>query len=148
MKNVYLELKKSHQKEVNDFPMSFAFDNKQFAEGMQKLGLNPKETNKIYKFGDTGGFYRKTDAEALHEMFNRHRREMEKAIAADQTGEGFILDMFSYELANHEYVITYSVQDTLNALGLTEDQVNNNPALLKGLKQACKEQQEYHKMYG
>jgi len=37
--NSYLELKEKHQKEVNEFPMFFAFNDKQFKEGMKKFGL-------------------------------------------------------------------------------------------------------------
>lgn len=73
-------------------------------------------------------------------MFERHEREMKEAIETDTTGEGFIFDMFNYELANHEYVITYNITDTLEALGLTADDINNNPLLAKGLKMARKAQ--------
>jgi|WetSurMetagenome_2_1015567.scaffolds.fasta_scaffold913689_1 hypothetical protein len=52
--NTYLELRDKQQKEVNSFPMFFAFDNKQFNESMEKLGLGPTDTDKIYRFGDTG----------------------------------------------------------------------------------------------
>lgn len=93
-------MKEKHQKEVNEFPMFFAFSNKQFEEGMKKLGLESSETDKIYKFGKIGGFYRKTDVPRLKEMLNRHDEEMEKAIASD---DKFIFDMFHYELGNHEY---------------------------------------------
>ena len=55
----YLELKWKHQKEFNEFPMFFAFNRKQFDEGMKTLGLKPNQTNKVYSF-DGGGFYRKS----------------------------------------------------------------------------------------
>lgn len=134
--NKYIELKNKHSKEVHSFPMFFAFSDKQFEEGMKKLGLQPEDTDKIYKLGGTGGFYKKSDSEKLHDMFKRHTEEMTAAIAADQTGEGFIYDMFIYELGNHEYCITYDLEPTLDACGLTEDEVLNNPALLAGLKKA------------
>ena len=113
--NAYLEMKESHQCEVNAFPLKFAFSNKQFEEGMKELGLSLDDTDKVYKLGDTGGFYLRTDADRLHEMFDRHEKEMQDAIDSDITGEGFILEMFSYELSNHEYVITHDVEDALNA---------------------------------
>lgn len=134
--NEYKELRDRQQAEVNAFPMFFAFSNKQFAEGMEKLGLRPDDTDKIYKFGSTGGFYRKTDSKALHDMLDRHAGEMATAIAKDETGEGFIYDMFNYELANHEYCITYDIEPTLDTLGLTEDEVLNDERLLRGLKKA------------
>lgn len=136
--NKYRELKARHEKMMNEFPMFFAFSNKQFEEGMAKLGLNPDETDKIYKLGGTGGFYRKSDSDKLKEMFATFDREMKEAIAADETGEGFIYDMFNYELANHEYCITWDLEPTLDALGITMEEINADERLLKGLKKAIK----------
>lgn len=137
MSNTYLILKEKHQKEFNEFPLAFAFSDKQFEEGMEKLGLKKTDTDKVYSMGG-GGFYRKTDAEAFHAMIDRHDREMTEAIEADATGEGFIFDMFSYELANHEYGYTREIDGTLDALGLTMDEINESEKLLHGLKKACK----------
>lgn len=136
--NRYREMKQRHQKEVNEFPMFFAFNQKQFDEGMRSLGLEPTDTKKIYKLGNTGGFYRKTDSEALHGMFKRHTEEMQKAIAEDTTGDGFIYEMFLYELANHEYCITFEYEDTFQALGLTEREIYGNTALVAGLEKATR----------
>ncbi|MEG0235882.1 MAG: hypothetical protein RSB77_03655 [Bacilli bacterium] len=133
--NMYSELKKQHQNEVNKFPFIFAFSNKQLAEGMAKLGLKEDETKKLISIGN-GGFIRKTDKEAFNEMFNRHEEELKNAIDEDSTGESFIYQMFDYELNNHEYCITYEIDDTLDALGLTIDEINNNDKLLHGLRKA------------
>jgi hypothetical protein len=76
------------------------------------------------------------------EMMERHEKEMQDAIDADATGEGFIFDMFNYELANHEYVVTYDVQDTLDYLGLTQEEVDADPKLRNGLNLAKKRQFE------
>ena len=136
--NKYRELKSRHEKMMNEFPMFYAFNNKQFEEGMAKLGLNPDETDKIYKLGGTGGFYRKSDSNKLKEMFNTFERETKEAIAADETGYGFIYDMFNYELANHEYCITWDLEPTLDALGLTLAEINADERLLKGFKKAIR----------
>ena len=69
---------------------------------------------------------------------------MKTSINSDTTGEGFIFDMFSYELANHEYIVTWSLTDTLEALNLTLEEVSNNKSLSKGLKLAKK---DYVKSY-
>lgn len=58
----YVQMKERHQKEVNEFPMMWAFNNDQFAQGMKKLGLQETDTDKIYRIAP-GGFIRKTDAE-------------------------------------------------------------------------------------
>ena len=136
--NKYQELRSKQQAEVNAFPMFFAFNQKQFEEGMKTLGLKPTDTKKIYKLGHTGGFYRKSDAPAFHEMFQRHTQEMEDAIAADPTGDGFIFDMFDYELANHEYNYTHDPEPTLDALGLTMEQIKADPRLFHGWKKATR----------
>ena len=48
MKNQYQELRNRQQEEVNAFPMFFAFDKQQFAEGMRRLGLRPSDMNQVY----------------------------------------------------------------------------------------------------
>ena len=142
--NAYTALKKKHQDEVNAFPMFFAFNKQQFEEGMKELGLKPTDTDKIYKLGSTGGYYRKSDSAAFHEMFTRQAQEMKEAIAADETGNGFIYDMFNYELGNHEYGYTWDPEPTLNALGMTMEEIESSPALLHGWKKATKNQRQYY----
>lgn len=116
--NQYQEMRNRQQAEVNAFPMFFAFNKQQFAEGMRKLGLSPSDTRQVCSiFG--GGYCRKSDVAKLNEMFTLHRKELEDAIAGDKTGQGFICDMFLQELENHEYSYTGDVQETLDALGIT-----------------------------
>lgn len=67
----YKELKDRQQQEVNDFPFIWAFNEKQLAEGMQRLGLDPAtDKDKLQNIG-AGGIIRKTDAAAMREMFDR-----------------------------------------------------------------------------
>lgn len=139
--NKYRELKEKQGKEINEFPMIFAFSKKQFAEGMAKLGLKENETNKILSIGN-GGYIRKSDEKSLDDMLARHKEEFKKAINEDLTGEGFIYHMFNYELGNHEYCITWELDETLDALGLTIEEINSNKNLLHGLKKAIEEQRE------
>jgi len=72
-------------------------------------------------------------------MIDRHDKEMKEAMAND---DEFVLNMFSYELANHEYCITYDVSDTLDALGLTIDEVRNDERLSNALQKACELQKK------
>lgn len=141
--NAYQEMISKHQSEFNDFPMFFAFNKQQFSDGMQKLGLDPSDMNSIYSFG-AGGFYRKTDAPLLREMLVRHNQELVDAIAADRTGDGFIYDMFDYELSNHEYGYTQDLSDTLQALNLTPEEVNADPRYIHALTKAAREQTEFY----
>lgn len=141
--NAYQEMITRHQAEFNSFPMFFAFNNQQFDEGMQKLGLNLTDTKSVCSFG-AGGFYRKSDAPQLREMLDRHHQEIADAIAADLTGDGFIYDMFDYELGNHEYAYTQDLSDTLQALNLTPEEVNADSRFLHALSRATKEQMEWY----
>ena len=138
----YQEMKNRQQQEVDAFPMAFAFSNKQFEEGMRKLGLAPTDTDKIYKLGGSGGFFRKSDAPALHEMFCRHERERQEAIAADETGDGFVFQMFNEELANHEYNYTGELDETMEALGLTMEEINGSQKMVHALQEAIKTQNQ------
>ncbi len=145
--NKYAELRQRQQEEFNSLPLGFAFGQKQFDDMMQGWGLDPdKDTDKIYKLSDTGGFYKKTDAPLIRETFARHEKEMEEAIAEDKTGEGFIYEMFLCELDNHEYGYTGDIGDTLDALGYTAKEVLGNPRLKCGIKKAiieiCKREGE------
>ncbi len=135
--NTYRQLKNRQQKELDAFPLGTAFSNKQFEEMMQGWGFAVDETDKIISIG-AGCFIRKSDKEAFFNMFERHNKEMQDAIAADTTGDGFIYDMFYDELANHEYCITYDLDETLDALNLTAEQVNADKRLLHGLNKAEK----------
>jgi hypothetical protein len=134
--SAYTELKAKQQKEINEFPISFAFNNEQFARGMKKLGLEKEDTDEVVSVG-AGGFIRKSNKEVLLNLMCKHTLEFEQEIKKDKDGTGFIFDMFLYELENHEYCCTHDIEPTLDALGLTMEEVNQSTALKAGLKAAC-----------
>lgn len=136
--NRYADLKRRQQEEFSAFPMQFAFNDRQFAEAMAELGLGPTDTDKVYR-APGGGIYRCEDGPRLKEMMDRFDRELQEAIAADQTGDGFIYEMFLYELDNHEYGYTMDTEDTLDALGYTADEVLGDPRLKRGIEKAVTE---------
>lgn len=128
----YVLLVNEHQQELNDFPIMWAFNDEQFAEGMQKLGLKETDIDKICFVGN-GGFMRKNSWRAFEMMMDRHTREREEAFKDDQ----FAYDAFLYELGNHEFCITYEYEPTLSALGLTQDDLAaDNSRLYKIMIQA------------
>lgn len=134
--NKYVELKNKLQKEFDEFPFGFAFSQEQFEKMKEELGV--KENNELISIG-AGGYIRKSDEKALDDLINGKELRMKEAIDQDKTGEGFIKDMFLYELANHEYCITYELEDTLNALDLTYEDVINDDRLRLGLELARNE---------
>lgn len=128
----YKEMRERHQNEFNKFPMSFAITKEDLKEGLKKLGLSENDKDKIVGIG-FGGFIKKEDKEAYEDMENKHYKELQDAIKNDKTGEGFIQSMFDYELANHEYGYTLSLNETLAACGLTYKDIEENPNLQNGL---------------
>lgn len=139
MRNSYTEMKERHQKEVDAFPFGFAFGQQQFGEMMKNWGLNPEtDKGKIVSIG-VGGYVQKKNLEDMRKMFARHRKERKDAITADETGEGFVYQMFRNELANHEYGWTGDPEETLEALGMTWEEVQNSEKLLKGFNRAASE---------
>ncbi|MFR5990352.1 MAG: hypothetical protein ACLUGP_08190 [Faecalibacterium prausnitzii] len=115
--NAYAEMKKRHQEEVNALPMYWAFSDEQFDQQLKRLGLTRNDTGRLCKtFG--GGFCLASDAQMIADTLRGHRREMEEAISADETGDGFIKDMFLSELSNHEYTYTCEVEETVEACAL------------------------------
>lgn len=135
----YRELRDRQQKEFNELPLGFAFSDKQFDEMMEKWGLDPEnDLDKIYQIPG-GGFIQKKDHERFLEVLDRHNAEKEAAKTADEDGTGFLYQMFKYELDNHEYGYTGDLEDTLDCLGLTWEELKASPVMLKALDKASTE---------
>jgi hypothetical protein len=122
---------KRHQAEIGAFPLFWAFSNEQFAEGMKKLGLKVGDKDKIIGFYG-GGYIRKTDVDKFNAMVCRHKDERNAAIIADTTGLGFIKDMFTSEMANHEYGYTHDADDVLDVIDLNWAYLESHPAMMAG----------------
>ena len=133
----YKEMKAKHQAEVNAFPFGFAFNQSQFDEMMKKWDLKPTDIREILSIGG-GGYIRRADTDAMKAMFARHEAEWNIAIQDEE----FMFGMFNYELANHEYSYTGDLTDTLEALGLTMDIINETPNMADALKRAIAAQED------
>lgn len=121
----YTELKQRQSKEMNDFEgIFFAFSNEQFKEGMQKIGLLPDDTSKIYSLG-AGGYILKDKSKAFHEMLDRFEKEKQDLKKQEKS----LLEALVYELKNHEFCITLDPNDALDALGWNENEID--PKILK-----------------
>lgn len=109
----YQELKNRQQKEHNGFTgIFFAFDNKQFEEGMSRIGLGMDDLKQIVSIG-YGGYMREDRFEDYMAMINRHKAEK----TARKKEESFLIESLVYELKNHEYCYTNDPTDALDALG-------------------------------
>lgn len=128
----YLNLVNAQQQELNDFPIMWAFNKEQYAEALQKLGVKETEQDEVVTIG-SGGIMRMKDVPAFHEIIKRHKREREEAFKDDD----FAYDAFLYELANHEFCITFDYEPTLDALGINlKDLVADNSRLMNILIKA------------
>ncbi|MBP3707571.1 MAG: hypothetical protein J6J36_03045 [Clostridia bacterium] len=136
MSNLYLELKNKQQTEFNSFPIKFAFSREQEEKGLEELGL--ASANEAIGIGG-GGFIRESDKQAFYDMLERLDKEHTQMLENPK----YVVDMFKYELANHEYGYTYDLEPTLEACGLTEEDIENNLVLKKGLAVALEEYENY-----
>lgn len=124
----YTDIKKQQQNEIDNFPMFFAFNNKQFDEGMQKLGVADKNELCSTPYG---GFIRKKDKDNLRALLLRQREERESRLKDRE----FLIDALVYELNNHEFCYTQDPENALEALGISLDNKLHNECyqIAKGL---------------
>ena len=136
--NEYQKMRNRQQMEFIALPLGFAFKQKQFDKMMQGWGLHlERDIEKICSIGN-GGYIQKKDVALLRQTSAQHSQELAAAIEADTTGNGFIFQMFYYELVNHEYGYTGEAEEALDALGYTLEQVQVNQRLRRGFERACK----------
>lgn len=123
--DTYLEMKKRHSEDIDSFEgIFFAFNNQQFEEGMNKIGLTVNDKNQIYSIG-AGGYILKTKSQDFENMLTRHQTERKEL----KQNEKKLLAALVYELQNHEYCISRDEEPALNALGLDKEDIN--PVILK-----------------
>ena len=128
-------MKRDSEKEVSNFQgIFFAFSDKQFNEGREKIGLKADDKKKIFSLG-AGGYILKEKSKAFRAMFDRFSNRMETALR----NEAFLLDALIYELYNHEYCITYDTTPALEALVLKIGDILQLSFGSEVLKKACAE---------
>lgn len=96
----YLDLMAKQQKELEDFPMAYAFDEKQLTQALEKLGAEKSECVTYFGHGDV---LRRADVPALKKMLVRQREELLDALKDEEFAEA----AFLYEMDNHEYAINW-----------------------------------------
>lgn len=109
----YLELKKRHQKELEDFPIAYAFNDKQLQEALKKLGATKEECITVFGHGD---IVKRSDKNALIAMLEHHDEELKRKLKDDPE---FAYEAILYEMNNHEYSINWTAdEDTMAALNI------------------------------
>ena len=115
MRQAYLDLLEKQRQEINNFPIAYAFDEKQLKVALEKLGATREECVTVYGHGD---IVKKEDAPKFVAMLKRHTKEVQDALSDPEFAEA----AFLYEMDNHEYAINWDGDwDVLNCFGLDED---------------------------
>lgn len=115
----YLQLKGIHEKEMNEFPIAYAFDSKQLEEALEKLGATKEECVTVFNMGDV---MKKTDVPAFKAMLKRHKEELLEAMKNEEFAE----EAFLYEMNNHEYAINWSGdEDVLACFNMNETKLHD-----------------------
>ena len=113
-KQEYLDLKKRHEEELNNFPIAYAFNDEQLKQALEKLGVKSKDEC-VTVFGH-GDIVKRGDAKKFIDMLKRHTKEVRDAITNDKD---LAVAAFLYEMNNHEYCINYDGDgDVLGCFGL------------------------------
>ena len=105
MRQAYLDLQKRQLKEIEDFPIAYAFNEKQLKEALEKLGV--ESISDCVTIGGYGDIVRKEDAPKFVAMLKRHTKELKEAMKDKEFAEA----AFLYEMDNHEYAINWSGDD-------------------------------------
>ena len=127
-------MKKKHEKEFEDFPIAYAFNDEQMKEALEKLGATKEECVTVFGHGD---IVKRTDAKALIAMMKRHDDELKFRLLDDPD---FAEAAFLYEMDNHEYAINWSAdEDVLACFGITFEDINK-----WGLQMAYRRAREKH----
>ena len=137
----YRELTNRQHLEFQKLPIFWAFNSNQFTKGMESIGLTISDISKINDIGH-GGYIEKTNWYKIKELVDKHNLEFKKALEPHKAADiktSFAYGMFLYELANHEYCISGSTEDTLDTVGLKLSDIEKNPFLTNCLSLAINE---------
>lgn len=119
-KQEYMDLRSRHQKEFDEFPIVYAFNDEQLKEALEKLGATKEQCVSVFGHGD---IVRREDAKALISLLDRQQEELLQRLRDDPI---FAEAAFLYEMDNHEYAINYSGdEDVLDCFGITFEDINN-----------------------
>lgn len=114
----YLDLQKRQMKEFEEFPIAYAFNEKQLEEALVKLGAEKSECVTVFGHGD---ILKKKDVPALNAMLKRHTKEIHEALEDKEFAEA----AFLYEMDNHEYAINWDGDaDVLACFSLDEKKLH------------------------
>lgn len=95
----YLDLVERQRKELEEFPIAYAFNGKQLKEAIEKLGATKEEVTTL----GYGTVIKRSDIAALDILMENHRHELSEAMK----DKDFAYAAFLFEMDNHEYAINF-----------------------------------------
>lgn len=132
----YLKLQEKQRKDLEEFPIAYAFNEEQLQQALEKLGATKEECVTLWNCGD---IMKKTDVPAFKEMMKRHREEIYELLKNEQDAE----EAFLYEMDNHEYAINWSGdEDVLSCFNLTEEKLREMD-LVRAYQRARRQHMEH-----
>ena len=118
-RQAYLDLQEKHRKELNEFPIAYAFNDEQLKEALEKLGA--KSTDECVTVMKSGDIMKRENAKPFLDMLKRQMKEVQDLLLSDMD---IAEAAFLYEMDNHEYAINWSGdEDVLNCFGLDEEEL-------------------------
>ena len=114
----YLDLQKKHRKELEDFPIAYAFNDKQLEEALEKLGATKDECVTVIGHGD---IMKRENAKPFLALLKRQAQEVKDKLKNDPE---FAEAAFLYEMDNHEYAINWDGdEDVLACFAIDWDDI-------------------------
>lgn len=114
-RQAYLDLQKRQQDEFSNFPIAYAFSEKQLEEALEKLGAKREECVTYMGHGDV---IKRSDVPAFKAMLKRHTQEIHEFLQDEELAEA----AFLYEMDNHEYAINWDGDaDVLSCFAIDEE---------------------------
>lgn len=131
----YTDLEIAHQKDINEFPITYMFGHKtdeEIKEELAKIGATDlSECCSVFGCGDV---LRKADVPKLKELFALHDAERKLFTESEEN----LTQMIEKEMWNHEYGYTRDPYDTLTALDKTYDDLEKDEKFARCWKKAEK----------
>ena len=116
----YLDFKKRQEKEFEEFPIAYAFNDKQLEEALEKLGATKEECVTVFDHGD---IVKKENVGALISLLSRHTKELRDKLREDKE---FAEAAFLYEMDNYEYAINWSAdEDVMDCFSINWDMLRD-----------------------
>ena len=139
--NLYRAQQTAQQRRMSEFVSKyafFAFDENQFNEGLEKLGIAPGTEGALVSIPG-GGYVLADKAQDFTDLLKSFRRERADAIRDTETGAQFAYDMFRASLNDSEYSYSEDAEDTLYSLGYDLQDIEADPVLKTAFEKACKD---------